>query len=249
MSFYSEWNNLIANWDKNPVSLQPLAFGNSGLDFCYLPEPYYGDMNNCSIVIINLNPGGGLPEQRWNSTSPGNLVIDVRLKDYNGYATSFPPLNGNYPTVGKNWWRKRAAWIGRILASKGITSIKDPFAIELCPFHSHSWKIKNATKYVKNFIYVTGIDIIDAIETGIRNSDAQLGIAIGKSIYKVLLSCGYCDVSPFPFSPIPNNCREYHLLEKDGVKIMCTWTRGGNLPPAPRFDPFEKNIISNTIKP
>ena len=157
--FYKEWDDVISAWLKcsDPFDAQknPLQSLNDGtLSLQHLPEPYYGNMDNPSIVIINLNPGTGLHEQcHLRKNVPGILVNDVKNAGYSKMAKVFP-LDGMSPNVHMpqksiNWWVSRLEWIKHILDVRkqmnlSIDLNKKPFAIELVPLHSKSFKVSKA---------------------------------------------------------------------------------------------------------
>ena len=237
--FINEWDSIIQKWMSNPNVLSQFVGKSKDLSINHLPEPYYGDMTNCSIVMINLNPGVGMDYQDWhNKDVPGTDVNRAKVNKYSGYAMPFPLLSGNTPS--SNWWKSRNAWMNRILRSKGIETDKKPFAIELCPLHSKKFKITNPTKYVKG-ISNPKIDVIEVIKYAITFSDAKIGLAVGKSIYRLLMDNGFCETSSYYH--VLDSCREYHIVENDGVRVLCTWAQGSNSAPADRFSGFEKSII------
>ena len=51
--FIKEWDSIIQEWMKNKNVLCPFIGKSKDLSKDHLPEPYYGDMDNCSIVMIN----------------------------------------------------------------------------------------------------------------------------------------------------------------------------------------------------
>ena len=210
--FYKEWDCVISKWLKcsDPFDAQknPLKNLNDGtLSLQHLPEPYYGDMDNPSIVIINLNPGTGLCEQcHLRKDVPGILVNDVKNAPYSPYsqmAKVFPLYgkspnespNVHMPRESINWWKSRRKWIDHILEIRkdmgiSIDGNKKPFAIELVPLHSKSFKVSKAAEYVKNKYPA----VLGAIEYAITKSDAKMGLAIGKPIYDTLKQFGYTGI-------------------------------------------------------
>ena len=270
--FYNEWDDVISAWlkCKDPFDEQknPLQNLNDGtLSLQHLPEPYYGDIDNPSIVIINLNPGTGLCEQcHLRKKKPGILVNDVKGNSYSKMAKVFPidrkSKNVHMPQESINWWESRLKWIGHILEIRkdmgiSIDGNKKPFAIELVPLHSKSFKVSKAAEYVKNKYPA----VLGAIEYAITKSDAKMGLAIGKPIYDTLLKLkqfGYTDIditlaqnAQQPNPNIKSIKRDYRVLENknNGLKILCTWSIGSNK--APAKDPFwelEKNIIETYFK-
>lgn len=265
--FYKEWDDVISGWLKcsDPFDAQknPLQNLNDGtLSLQHLPEPYYGDMDNPSIVIINLNPGTGLCEQcHLRKDVPGILVNDVKVNDvkgdsYSKMAKVFPidgkSKNVHMPQESSNWWVSRLLWINHILTVREKMGIpidrnnKKPFAIELVPLHSKSFKVSKAPDYVKNKYPA----VLGAIEHAITESDAKMGLAIGKPIYDTLTQFGYTDITLKPEQPDLNIKRYYSVLEKkNSLRILCTWSSGSNKAPADNpFWQHEERIINKYCK-
>ncbi|MBR5076951.1 MAG: hypothetical protein IKX28_08110 [Bacteroidales bacterium] len=228
------------------------------LSIDHLPEPFYGDMQSCSIVIINLNPGTGLNDQCWSKQDQQGLFVnDVKNQGYSKYAKGFPLLMGKGPVDSVNWWKPRFAWINRILKHKGLDKTdKKPFAIELVPLHSESFNVSSAPKYVSNVRHnYPQIDIINAIEYAIQHSDAQMGLAIGKPICEVLIKNGFTPVYGDlrnPIQPDPNKKRFYCVIENSTSRsrILCTWSYGSNQPPADmyNYNVFESDTLNVYFK-
>ena len=260
--FYEAWDDVIKAWlecgDSFDAQKNPLNVLNDGtLSLQHLPEPYYGDMDNPSIVIINLNPGTGLCEQcHLRKDKPDILVNDVMNNSYSEIAKVFPiernSKNVHMPRESINWWKSRLEWINHILEIRknmgiSIDDNKKPFAIELVPLHSKSFKVSKAAKYVKNKYPA----ILGAIEYAITKSDAQMGLAIGKPIYDTLKQFGYTDITLKQNKQPDSNIKRYYrvLEKKNGPKILCTWSSGSNK--APAENPFwghEENIINEYFK-
>lgn len=251
--FSTYWDNLIDGWMKNPSILSPLIPQGSALSTNHLPEPYYGDMDNCSIVIVNMNPGAGLCGQCWHRQNDvGTEVHEAKTKKYSGYAQPFHYLDRVYPYVGgegARWWNSRKDWIKRVLDDRNVHTDLRPFAIELCPLHSPRFDIKDPAQYVKD-LKVQGADIVACMEYAIRHSEAQLGLAVGKKIHDVMTDPGIGFKSVHCWSPTVGTSnktrrREYDLIEKGDVKILCTWAPGSNHAPSVSFSKEEAIILSS----
>lgn len=247
--FYSEWDRIIREWYANKNALACLMDKGHTLSMNHVPEPYYGDMDNCSIVIINLNPGTGLLEQHWNNrNNPTMMVNEIKQTSYSGFSRSFPMLagSGKGPAPSVKWWKRRKAWIDRILNSAQVDDRNMPFAIELVPLHSKSFKVAQTDGYVKKMATnYPDLDVIEAIEYAIAHSDAKMGLAVGRPIYDVLTQNGF-DIICKPFSPDPGIKRTYAVIGRK-EKILCTWSSGSNSAPAKAFAGHEKSIIQKYI--
>lgn len=242
--YIDAWNGLIAKWMNNQNVLSPLKV-HQNLSVEHLPEPYNGNPFDCSIVMINLNPGGGHCSLCWNNqNTPHTYVNDANINKYNGFALPFPFLTTPPSTPSSNWWIGRKAFLNRLFASN-----KNPFAIELCALHS------NSTKGICFRCYLTALrsvnpdlDPTQIIENAIKNSDAKFGFAVGKPIYEALKSIGYTDIQiPTPHN-VKNakgkqNARQFAMVERNGAKVLCTWASGGNSCPSAAFDSYIKQDI------
>lgn len=253
-NFYDSWNSIIKEWLDNEQNLNIFMDKKQSLSIGHVPEPYYGDMDNCSIVVINLNPGVGLCEQCWlEQDKQGTLVNYIKKNSYSTAAIGFP-LGSHLsqspvpmPTASLNWWKSRLLWIDRILDYRGVSREKrnKPFAIELVPLHSKSFNVADAGDYVENK-YST---LLNVIEYALAASDSQMGLAIGKPICETLLKKGYKPIQnggtiDNPLQP-QNLKRYYCVLESPkGRRILCTWSSGSNKAPSDNLKEYEKNLIS-----
>ena len=121
-SYLNYWNNFFVDWnndkegtfDKNVIwskrkgkeweteegkkrstKLEPDAF----------PQPYLGNIDDHSVITLNLNPSRSKKYGYENFKEP---VLDSSYK-YNQYAESFPTYN-THP-----FWKKQDDWIDNIL--------------------------------------------------------------------------------------------------------------------------------------
>ena len=186
-----------------------------------------------------------------NKNKPGTTVYEVKTKKYSAYAKPFPLISGGSSTPSSIWWNSRNDWMNRILSYMDIETNKKPFAIELCPLHSKQFTISNPTNYVNGIKSVNPkIDVVEAIKWAICNSESKIGLAIGKSIYQTLIYNGFKDITKGSCFPVIGIHREYHIIEKEGVQVLCTWAQGGNRVPSAHFDSFEKSLMNGlTQKP
>lgn len=132
---------------------------------------------------------------------------------------------------------------------KSVMSSKNPFAVELCALHSKGTagicfkKYLTALKSVDPNLYPTNV-----IDIAIKNSDAKFGFAVGKPIYEALKSIGYTDIQIPNHHNVQNakgnpNVRMFAVVERNGAKVLCTWTSGGNSCPSAEFDSYIQQDI------
>ena len=98
----------------------------------HMPEPYWGNPNDCSIVIINYNPGGGMDMSPHTykgkgAPYPDNTMIEyVNRKNYSALASDFPLLKTTEELEqderwwlrsygGRKWWLRKKEWIQHLV--------------------------------------------------------------------------------------------------------------------------------------
>lgn len=199
--FLKDWDDCIASWYKNNLKLtgRMEKFKNlSGLAMEYLPEPYYGDPENCSAVVININPGSSSPlEQvkKWeNPQNPNNeLIFDYanryQLK-YSDFQSAYSPFVAPSWVPGVTWWaNNRNMYIERIVnlyrKEKNLKeSNRKPFALELCPLHSAT---TNGLKYTKRDYFETyKKNVFIPAAQCLKSADIPFGLCFASSIGYVM---------------------------------------------------------------
>ncbi len=212
----------------------------NNLCYCATPEPYLGDPYKSLAVIININPG---------CVHRKNLVTGT----YSEWAKSFPYLHDSENKDGNKFWESRMPWMRHIAEQFTGEKLDElmPFALELCPWHSTSWRNKQITdavkdEYVKKYVLAMAL-------LAVKNSRAKVILAVGKPVYDALSECG-CD----PMKEwdeykeefnIGSNVRKYEMLEYQGIPILCTWAQGGNKTPSNEFKGMENEIIKEFCMP
>lgn len=281
MSFLEKNNILISEWYKNPkqcvennvyflnyskttkkknkgIEHSSLYSNGDGIEYYkYRPEPYLGDPYNCSIVMLNLNPGfGGECGDKPLHWKDGILVTDKICQDYYSYAKEFSYIknNDNRHEGAKKWWKPRKVWLDNFVEkTTNIKTTLAPFAIELCPWHSKSWKdLKyKEDEYLKNYIltYVITPAIIAA-----KNAQIKFPICIGKSFEIILPLLGFeikkywnqdSGLKNWPTSKGRKMQRTYQLFKNNKNEyILNIWAPGSNKTPSQSFSDVEKFIIS-----
>jgi hypothetical protein len=127
----------------------------------HMPEPYWGNPDSCSIVVVDYNPAGGTdmnPQTyRGNGVYPVNTMIDyVNKESYSKLSKDFPILKAKKELKederwwlrsygGRQWWRRKIEWMLHLIQPNSEPSkewpknVNLPFAIELCGWHSPNW--------------------------------------------------------------------------------------------------------------
>ncbi len=215
-SFIQHYDSLVGNFTKpgnHVATANSDAFYSSlpagSLDPDGLPEPYFGDLDNYSAVLLNLNPAQTIiTNSIHNATTPGNVINDYGLASntYNSMAVQFPYLNPGYYSnpgfltlrtliSGKtsvSWWNARKEWVDRIVNAYHKTTGPNPlnpYALELCPWHSLHWpkNIKWSNSTIRNYVNAYCIKpayLLTANHSNFKNVKGILpfGLFIGSNI-------------------------------------------------------------------
>ena len=153
------------------------------------PQPYLGDIEDHSVITLNLNPSRSKKYGDENFKEP---VLDSSYK-YDQYAESFPTYD-THP-----FWKDQKNWVDRIFENLGKEKPSEkkikPFAIEICPWGSKSWLglgIKKESKELKNldistiyFLKYLNNFVFDVIEKAIDNSKLKIILSVGKAYYDI----------------------------------------------------------------
>lgn len=168
----------------------------------HMPEPYWGDPCNCSIVIVNYNPGGGtgMNQHTYRGTGdsyPDNTMIKyVNENKYSQLAKKCPILKDKTDLnerswfcgyEGWKWWDKKKKWIQHL--EESIPKEKDdsqdakvslPFCIDICAWHSRQWK-NNKKVIFDNSKLKDSITkrFVTPLLYAIEKSDCHLAVCIG----------------------------------------------------------------------
>lgn len=264
--FYEHYDNLVSNWlssetreqiicsdcyfqaEKGKKRSDNVKLSNEELE---IPEPYLGDPANCSAVIINLNPGMSRKSEARNAFYK-QFANDLRAKKYSEIARTFPHLEPE--AIGYKFWNQKNRWIQRLCQLNNETAELKPFAVELCPYHSKNWNGDFITKEVRDFINQW---VLKPALAAIKQSLLPFALAIGKPCFTELkTNFGFEEVKILdPEANIygwPSNAkgmnanRYFAILEKDGLKVLCTWCKGGtNSAPAESFIEIEKTLLKS----
>lgn len=273
--FLKYWDEVFAYWVEHgevPASESYWDFGKIGLYPELMPEPYIGNPADCSVVILNYNPGAsdydlrtpeGIKKYRKDTVHHSRLddpeamchhyARNYRERVFAGYylGRDVDPLYDSscLSDAGKKWWSKRLDWFRELVPE----SEKLPFALELCGWHSHSWE---NIKYDDKLLGRLNERLAPVIDGAIKASDLGIGLCVGAQwSAKVLPAFGYRDVTAevmgLPdyhrgWKPLGGQ-RNYCIMRNDnGSYIINTWlSQGFNMMRVPSgdFRPVEKEII------
>ena len=259
--FIKYWDGVICRWLNNYNDIeekQRLFFDLKNrknadvLKLCqdHMPEPYWGNPKDCSIVIANYNPGGGADRNRhtykgcadWKNTFINEVVKVSDDKKYSIVVKDFPIIIKKEElgeTVcwwedygGRPWWLKKMEWLEEhiIPALKNAENIKKkkPFAIEFCGWHSENWS-GNACAEIyedKNLKPVIDKYFIDVLTDAVKLSESELGICVGAQFYHMFISKGKRPVKCYKNTGSPKY--DLHLFEINGARILSIWGAGYN---------------------
>ena len=223
----NDWDDSIKCWDLHHTALSGLLSPFAGLVRSskltpdYLPEPYYGDPDNCSAVVLNINPGSSSSNEAtklWNNRSFANTLMyefsNTFSSKYSDFQKVYSPFAAPNWVPGVQWWKdNRNDYIKRVvqlyhthkgtLGKTGTT----PFAMELCPLHSNNVQGINFTLKGLRSIYMANVIAPAAIIT--KTSDIPFGLGFASSI-----------------------CNLLQKPECGGFQVVRTWKNGLDLVPS-----------------
>lgn len=233
------WDDYIKDWVDGPKKLadSEKAKGryfahskklNTGV--YYLPEPYYGNIEKPSVVIIDFNPGLSSPFDRFKEHVGGRFLYDyVGTHPYSQFNEVYSPftdaslksIGTSNEIPGAEWWRdKRMDWIKNFVANYSSLAISgDPLVFELCPWHSKEWSskcISGMQKFLLDYVFEPASDAIG-------RSDLPFGFCFGKGIgdelvtnqnFSVIFDWNKDNIiGNWPKSTGKNSDRSYRLLK------------------------------------
>jgi hypothetical protein len=259
-NFINYWDNEIRTWHSQGGKITSNeSFWNGivpNLQDKLMPEPYWGNPEECSVVMLNYNPGGskGEPSPKdpchFNQCNNPLTMAGAMWQQYSKTALTFPWLDKqltgfcaqSYHQATAKWMRKHTEWAYRVCnITTPIDAQPRPFFFDLCAWHSYNWK-GNISKLPANVISQLGALIFAAIGHSTKN----LGLCVGVGFTAILPQLGYKDDTPQvtgqnPYQPINN--RKYRCYRhENGTRIICTWTQGSNRCPAAKFAKYEQKI-------
>ena len=174
------------------------------LNTMHMPEPYWGDPRDCSIVLLDYNPAGG-PEPNRHTTikyKDGDengikLIKYVKDHSYSSFATKCPVFTdtkdlekngrgwfcakkeerGKGGYEGYHWWQSKREWLDHLVVD--TCDKKDerlPFGMELCAWHSKKWK---NNRWTDNCTDIIDKRAIQPLFESLKKSSAKIAVCIG----------------------------------------------------------------------
>lgn len=246
--------------------------GNCKISQDDIPEPFWGYPEKGSVIIINYNPAGGFDDNPMTTKSYATcskkrtFINYVYRHKYSDIAKSFPLIYNNSSEEihqslngyeGAVWWKKKQEWIESWTSVKGAR----PFVMELCGWHSKTWKDTKFEKVIKRPEALQHIQdsvvspLIDAV-----NRSGNVAICIGKQFGMVLSELGFCEITVSlklstgkyvmdrGWQPSDKK-RYYRIFRKDNIYVINTWSLGSNRHPAKTYSDFEQELRDLLKKP
>ncbi len=238
-----------------------------------IPEPFWGYPEEGSVIIINYNPAGGFDNNPFTSKSYATcsnkhtFINYVYRHKYSDIAKPFPLIYNNNCSEeicqsidgyqGSVWWKKKQEWIESWTSVKGAC----PFVMELCGWHSKTWKDTKFEKVIKRPEALQHIqDTVVSPLINAINRTGNVAICIGKQFGMILLELGFCEITDMlklstgkyvkdkGWQPCDKK-RYYRIFRKDDIYVVNTWSVGGNRHPAKSYFDFEKELRDLLSKP
>lgn len=254
-NFLKSQQIFIENWAKSPEQefeksvFSNLMSVNSKIKpfIDYLPEPYLGNPYKADGVFLNYNPGPVFDDD--TQFINGGVFIEKynAIENYNNFA-----LNTPYFKTKKGFWFDRQFFLSRLLdKSFENTTI---FALEICPFHSSSFKLSSldivtVSSYIEN-------NVLKIAEEVAKKSTLKTIISIGKNYYDLFKLLNYRLIKEFDKTTAIDNWPKNKLGTKinrsislwqspSGGIYLNTWAPGSNKISSKEFDAIINNQFIN----
>ena len=191
--YLDHWDEFFVVWKKNPKATFEEDFiwknrkgtGEKKLEYDVLPQPYLGNIENHSVITLNLNPSRSRKNEENIEFEKNNLPKFKKAENYHEYAKGFP-------TYDIDFWQDQDDWINRIFEKLGKEKPPKepepllPFAIEICPWGSKKFQTlkidHELIKYMNEYVF----DVIEKVnQKNIFPSKIKLVPCIGKDYYDI----------------------------------------------------------------
>lgn len=254
-----EINNLLSSRSSSTSYPMSLGIGVPPLQGDFIPEPFMGNPDEFSFVIVNMNPGAGTPHSWLHCQNiPGTLVNKVKKIGYSNAVCDFPYLQdektvglidwNNSP--GRFWWKEKESWIKhKIKLFEPSYKIEEPipnnllpFAMEMYAWHTSKWpqSLNKSMQNGKNFGKEVKDNVMDSLYDAIKRSKFHRAFCVGKPIGDIIESFGVFKIKKHHVIT-KKTTRHYDVYEDGkGNRIINTWAQGGNKFPSADFSDEEK---------
>lgn len=233
------------------------------LEYDVLPQPYLGNIENHSVITLNLNPSRSKKNNENIEFEKNYLPKFKEAENYHEYAERFPTYD-THP-----FWQKQDDWIDRIFEKLGKDAPSEnkikPFAIEICPWGSKSFQ-KLKIKKDDPLIEYMDQHVFDVIEKVIENSKLKIVLSVGKAYYDIFNN-KKTDFEPkeeISYKNIPEGMdwpqiidkksgkdrdvkRTFSIWEKGKILYINTYASGSNTPPAEHFNEIQNELINKHL--
>jgi hypothetical protein len=184
IDFYRQkQENFIKEWYKDPRKVWEkshfynLKSINKSLEkfIDFLPEPYIGNPNNPTAVFLNYNPGPVI--ECFQHRKDGRFIHKNKAHlNYSDFAK-----NNDYLIDNKGFWGTRRTFLSRL--SNIPFEETSFFALEICPWHSDTFKLsKKDLDVTLNYLQNNVLNIAEAVAS---TSHFKSIFSVGKKYYDV----------------------------------------------------------------
>ena len=270
--YLEHWDNFFKKWEKDPKATfeenviwkNREGTGEKELEYDVFPQPYLGNIENHSVITLNLNPSRSRKNKENIEFEKNNLPKFKKAENYYKYAEIFPTYD-THP-----FWQDQKNWIDRIFEKLGKDAPSEnkikPFAIEICPWGSKSFqklKIKkddSLIEYMDHYVF-------DVIEKVIEYSKLKIVLSVGKAYYDIfdnkktdfelLKEISYKKNKPegmdWPQTIDKKSGKDrdvkrtFSIWEKGKILYINTYASGSNTPPADHFDEIQNKLINKYL--
>lgn len=262
--YINSWDKTIVNWLRNPPNSCSSMDTWAEVQIDFMPEPFMGYPDDCSFVIVNLNPGNGVCHSCFKKQDVhGTLINKVKTLGYSNAVKNFPYLQdekvvglvdwNNSP--GRKWWKSKERWIKHIIkmfepsynTQEPIPQNLYPFAMEMFAWHTEKWPTQLNKGMVSCGAHgpVVKSDVIEPLHEAIKKSKYKFAFCVGKPIGEIVGSFGsFKKMNSCPIQALPTMQRFYDVYgDGKGCYIVNTWAQGGNTYPSETFDNEEEILF------
>lgn len=264
-----------------PPFIQPLIHAyvanmpNSALNFNVFAEPYYGDFNQCNVVLLTHNPGGATIKAK-GLNGPFHTAISNPQNQSVSQNYFKIAVNNSFPNLATcNWVNAKNREVTNLIPSL-VLSKKRMFIRDLVPYHSSNFgtlSMANCAPYLYEYFFNQIIeaslksDYYQLINQNNRGNDRKKVIILARgSAWKN--PTGLSSIGWDLIGKIYSNCYVYkanfgsikshegvsldkwphHYLDHDIYIVVITPKRGGRLVIYKRKNNVVKDYTLHDVK-